>query len=154
MIELSTVMSVGTAGLGDGAVVVGVDGTDTSQHALAVAAELATGLGARLWAVHALGLMTVIDGEHVPSEGRQEEVADHARRRWCHDLDRIAGLHWDADVTYGSPPDVLLQVARDRDASLIVVGTRAEHREAELGSTSHHVVHRSDRPVVVVPPPG
>ena len=66
-------MSVGTAGLSDGAVVVGVDGTDTSQRALAVAAELATGLGARLWAVHALGMMTVIDGEHVSAEGRQED---------------------------------------------------------------------------------
>ncbi|MEM8620999.1 MAG: universal stress protein [Actinomycetota bacterium] len=143
-----------TAGLGDGAVVVGVDGTDTSRHALIVAAELAAGLGARLRAVHALGLMTVIDGEHVSSEGRQEEVADHAQRRWCSHLDQIAGLHWDVDVIYGSPPDVLLHAARDRDASLIVVGTRAAHREAELGSTSHHVVHHSDRPVVVVPPPG
>ncbi len=140
------------AALDDGAVIVGVDGSDTSRHALLVAADLASALGARLWAVHALGLMTVIDGEHVPSEGRQEEVAEHVRRRWCVDLDRIDNLRWDVDVVYGSPPDVMLNVARDRDAAIIVVGTRAEHRTAELGSTSHHVVHHSDRPVVVVPP--
>lgn len=145
-------MSATSAAPTRGPVVVGVDASDNAQHALGIASQLAVGLGVELLAVHALGLMTVIDGEHVSSEGRQDEVAELTRRRWCTALDDVADLGWDVRVVYGSPPDVLLDVADDVDAAMIVVGSRADRPELALGSTSTHVVHHADRPVVVVPP--
>jgi len=42
-------------------------------------------------------------------------------------------------------------MGRDLDASFVVVGSRGIGGVQALGSTSHHVVHGCDRPVVVVP---
>lgn len=50
---------------------------------------------------------------------------------------------------------VLLGVAAEEDARMIVVGSRG-HREfaaVPLGSTSFQLVMGADRPVLVVPPP-
>ena len=135
-----------------GPIVVGVDGSANAQQALAVAAKLARSLGADLTVFHALGLMTVIEGRHVPSEGHRDDLERLLRNEWCHALQGDPSLRWRAEIVYGSPADVLLNMGRDLDASFVVVGSRGIGNELALGSTSHHVVHHCDRPVVVVPP--
>jgi nucleotide-binding universal stress UspA family protein len=48
----------------------------------------------------------------------------------------------------------LLELAEAEDADAIVVGTRGRTGVGSLiGSVSDGLVHHSDRPVVVVPPP-
>ena len=135
-----------------GPVVVGVDGSSNAQRALAVAADLARAVDADLAVFHALGLMTVIEGRHVPSEGHRDALERLLRTEWCHALQGDPSLRWRAEIVYGSPADVLLNLGRDLDASFVVVGSRGVGDEQALGSTSHHVVHHCDRPVVVVPP--
>lgn len=135
-----------------GPVVVGVDGSSNAQRALAVAADLARAVDADLAVFHALGLMTVIEGRHVPSEGHRDDIERLLRTEWCHALQGDPSLRWRAEIVYGSPADVLLNLGRDLDASFVVVGSRGVGDEQALGSTSHHVVHHCDRPVVVVPP--
>jgi nucleotide-binding universal stress UspA family protein len=135
-----------------GPVIVGVDGSSNSLRALAVAAELARRLDLELVVLHAVGLMTVIDGSHVPSEGRREELERLLREQWCATL--TDELRWRAELVDGSPADVVMKMTSELDASLVVVGSRGVGDELALGSTSHHVVHHSDRPVVVVPPLG
>ena len=51
--------------------------------------------------------------------------------------------------------DALLALASEREARLIVVGTYGESplRSAILGSTPHKLLHLSEVPVLVVPPP-
>jgi nucleotide-binding universal stress UspA family protein len=51
------------------------------------------------------------------------------------------------------PAHGLVELADQRDARLIVVGTRGESAilGALLGSTPHKLLQVSDRPVVVVP---
>ena len=98
--------------------------------------------------------MTVIEGRHVPSEGHREDIERLLRNDWCASLQRHPSLRWRAEIVYGSPADVLLNQGTDLDASLVVVGSRGIGDELALGSTSHHVVHHCDRPVVVVPPLG
>jgi nucleotide-binding universal stress UspA family protein len=134
-----------------GPVVVGVDGSVNAQQALAVAADLARNLGAELTVFHALGLMTVIDGEHVPSEGHRETIERLLQTDWCHSLQGDPVLRWRAEIIDGNPADVLLHMGRDLDASFVVVGSRGIGGVQALGSTSHHVIHGCDRPVVVVP---
>jgi nucleotide-binding universal stress UspA family protein len=53
------------------------------------------------------------------------------------------------------PANGLVQLAGERDARVIVVGTGGESpiRGALLGSTAHKLLHVSDRPVLVVPSP-
>jgi nucleotide-binding universal stress UspA family protein len=135
-----------------GPVIVGIDGSANAQRALAVAADLARAVDADLAVFHALGLMTVIEGRHVPSEGHRDDIERLLRNEWCSALQGDRTLRWRAEIVYGSPAEVLLSLARDLDASFVVVGSRGIGDEQALGSTSHHVVHHSDRPVVVVPP--
>ena len=135
-----------------GPVVVGVDGSPNAQRALGLAADLARAFDVDLAVFHALGLMTVIEGRHVPSEGHRDDIERLLRTEWCHALQGDPSLRWRAEIVYGNPSDVLLNLGRDLDASFVVVGSRGVGDEQALGSTSHHVVHHCDRPVVVVPP--
>jgi len=131
-----------------GPVIVGVDGSPNAQGALALADELARRFGVELVVLHAVGLMSVIDGEHVPSEGRRDELERLLNDEWCSSLD---GTNWRCQLVDGSPADVLLKTGAELDATFVVVGSRGTGMERLLGSTSHHVVHHCDRPVVVVP---
>jgi nucleotide-binding universal stress UspA family protein len=136
----------------DGPVLVGVDGSATSARAVRDAGELAQRLGVELVVVHAVGLMSVIDGEHVPSEGRRDQLTALVDEQWCAPLREIDGLVWRSSLVVGPPAEVLVSQADVVDASLVVVGSRGVGREKLLGSTSHHLVHHCSRPVVVVPP--
>lgn len=80
-----------------------------------------------------------------------ETAADGADRATAAGLvaqPRIAERH--EDIT-----GVILAVAGDVDADVIVLGTRGRSgvKSLMLGSVSHGVVHRADRPVLVVPSP-
>jgi len=98
-------------------------------------------------------LMTVIDGQHVPSEGRRDEIEHLLHDEWCSSLQSDLSLRWRAEIVYGSPADVLLDAAHDLQASFVVVGSRGTGGELLLGSTSNHVVQHCNYPVVVVPLP-
>lgn len=134
-------------------VVVGADGSSNSRHALLLAARLAAATGAELLVVHALGLTSILEGEHVLTEGNEEALERQLLDDWCAPLHEVDGFAWRAEMRHGSPADVLLGAAGE-GASLVVVGTRGMREDSDhlLGSTSHHVVHRCPCPVVVVPP--
>lgn len=133
-------------------VVVGVDGSPDAQHALRLARDVAARFDAELVVTHAVGLMTIIDGEHVPSEGRRAEIERLVEQVWCAPLRSDPQVPWRALLVDGPPADALLATAAEVDAEFIVVGSRGTGKEQVLGSTSHHVVHHTDRPVIVVPP--
>ena len=70
-----------------------------------------------------------------------------------------AGVPADAEVAEGDPAEVILDVARNWDADLVVVGSRDlnSFAGAVLGSVSRAVLHHADRPVLVIkglPPAG
>jgi len=135
-----------------GPVVVGIDGSSNSRRAIGVAAELALAFDLDLAAFHALGLMTVIEGEHVPTASHRDDIERLLRHDWCAPLAANPSLRWRAELVYGSPASVLLGMAAEYDASFVVVGSRGLNDEHALGSTSHHVVHHGACPIVVVPP--
>ena len=58
-------------------------------------------------------------------------------------------------ILEGNAADRVVQFARDRNAPLIVVGSRGlgAVAGAVLGSVSTAIIHRADRPVLVVPTP-
>lgn len=63
-------------------------------------------------------------------------------------VDDVEGVVVDA-----RPAEALLQVARERDARMIVVGAHGGHplTGAVLGSVPHKLLHLSKVPVLVVP---
>jgi len=134
-----------------GPVLVGVDGSAGATRAVGVAAELARALQAELAVVHAVGMTAHVDGELVPAEGHLDEIERELRSEWCRAVPD--DIRWQAVLEYGTPADVLTRLAAERGAALVVVGARGvgEASPSLLGSTSHHVVHHCDRPVVVVP---
>lgn len=60
-------------------------------------------------------------------------------------------VRYETEVLQGTPADAILELARDRNADLIVVGSRGRGRitGTVLGSVSTAIVHRADRPVLV-----
>jgi nucleotide-binding universal stress UspA family protein len=75
---------------------------------------------------------------------RLEEGSDFAHE---------AGGEVETVILERAPAQALAELSTERDARMIVVGTRGESplRGALLGSTPHKLLHVADRPVLVVP---
>lgn len=134
-------------------IVAGVDGSDNSVVALGWAADLAVLVDAEVVAVHALGLLERLDGgEAPPAHPAGDDVRRRFEEAWCAPLDR-PGLRSRRVMREGPPPLVLLAVADEEGADLVVVGTRGvgDNLELLMGSTSTHVVGNAHCPVTVVP---
>ena len=140
-------------------IVVGVDGSANSQQALVWAAELARAVDAEVVAVHSVGLLerfAAADSEAASESESGDPRYSEARHlfdtQWCAPLDdpetRSVRLLRD-----GNPVSVLLAVAEEVDADLIVVGSRGlgGYPELLLGSTSMQIAQHSTRPVVIIP---
>jgi nucleotide-binding universal stress UspA family protein len=137
----------------NGPVVVGVDGSANSRHALVQAGRHADATGVPLVVVHAIGLTEEIDGEHVPTFGRRNEIAA-LLDRWCDAVREVGIVDFEQRLIDGPPVDVLLRVADDTGAGAIVIGRRGIGGRPELllGSTAHQVVEHARCPVLVIPP--
>jgi nucleotide-binding universal stress UspA family protein len=128
----------------------------SSDHALAVAADLARRLGARIHVVHAIRLD---DYPVDPDASDWEEqgaaaIAEHRR----HVARVLAGslVRWSYEARHGEPAPVLAHVAAEHNALMIVVGSRGEGLRRALArladpSVSHGVIARHSCPVLVVP---
>jgi len=67
---------------------------------------------------------------------------------------RKAGVRVSSACTRDHPVDLLLNVAHEIQADMIVVGAKGPGtvHDVALGSTAMKLLHHSDIPVVVVPP--
>lgn len=129
-------------------VVVGVDASAESLAALDWALALVTALGARLIVVHGVGLLE--EGGYRPRPDLDGFVVA-ARRR--------AGGPAEADVDViledGPAAEVLVRIAEQEDAGLIVVGSRGMGQAPRLlGSVSEGVLAHAHVPVLIVPATG
>lgn len=107
-----------------GSIVVGVDGSESSHRAFAIAEELADRLGVPLRALH------------VASGHDTSPLAD--------DL----GFEVEEVHQHVTPADALC--ARVTDVDLLVVGSRSLHGVRALGSVSEAVAHHSPASVLIV----
>jgi nucleotide-binding universal stress UspA family protein len=134
--------------VGDGDVIlVGKDGSEGAQQALAWAHGLASGTGAELRAVHA---WRAVESERPPrtSERLRSRAAD-AVEGWTQQVvDDV-----ESEEMEGDPRDVLVRAAERFDPALTVVGRRGAGglRSMRLGSTANHLVRHSTTNVAVVP---
>lgn len=133
-------------------IVVGVDGSTNAADALDWAITLARPHGARITAVHALGLLDRLAHERVTTGDHREAITEEFRAQWCAALDD-AGVECDRQIVDGPPADVILATAEAAGADLVVVGERGIGAGAasELGSTSRRVLASATVPVLVVP---
>jgi nucleotide-binding universal stress UspA family protein len=133
-------------------IVVGLDGSEQAAHALRWAVGLADSFDAEVLAVHAL------EAKEAPRPPGVEPLPDRERRaemldEWCEPA-RAAGVTVATEVVAGDPRDVLVDLADERGADLLVVGSHGQGPVARLliGSTAAGVAQRAELPVAVVPP--
>jgi nucleotide-binding universal stress UspA family protein len=133
-----------------GDLVVGYDGTDGARAALKAAVELADELGDGVVAVFAYTV------------GRLGgEVADYAQALHEHaqtvlqEARSIGGEGLEVVELEQSPAEALIEVADQRNARMIVVGSYGERplKSALVGATPNKLLHLAERPVLVVRAP-
>ena len=143
-------------------IVVGVDGSEDSKAALAVAEGLADRLGARLVLANVveyahspnatLGPMGPGIGAPVPfvDAGEQVQAAEALLERIVEEADVEA----ETRVVAGLAGERLADLADQEDAAMVVVGSRGRgaFKAAFLGSVSTSLIGVARRPVLVVPP--
>ncbi|MEZ5102505.1 MAG: universal stress protein [Thermoleophilia bacterium] len=135
-------------------IVLGFDGSPVARLALERAASLA-GPGGHVAVVSALPTESPFLRPGIPFD--EEDVAEQRR-----ELDGAGALLRERGVEHslldpvGDPAETLCEVARERVADLIVVGShgRGAAARALLGSVSSSVVHHAPCDVLVVRLPG
>lgn len=142
-------------------IVVGSDGSEQGQQAVAFAADFALQLHAEVVLVHAVGMFpppiaSAAGGMMYVPQGVIDASRDELERRVHAEYAKPlidAAVPWSAEIREGWAPRVLADVAREVDARFIVVGNRGLHALGELflGSTSHALTHQTTVPLVVVP---
>jgi nucleotide-binding universal stress UspA family protein len=155
--------------------VVGYDGSEAAERALARAADLAEALAARLVVVSVFGLggLPTPDFESIPplplggplpgggtipvpaaDPETTHELEELAKQRLEQARTKLSQRRLEADYVarLGEPAETLLDVADERDADLVVVGSR-EHGFLErllARPVEEAVARRAERDVLLV----
>jgi nucleotide-binding universal stress UspA family protein len=134
-------------------IVLGYDGSECAERALEIAISLAKPIGEPLL----IAFAAQPPGRSVGDEYR-EHLAVLEERGTKLTGDAVtravdAGVTAEAVIADQKVVDLLLDLAEDREARMIVVGTYSESplRGAVLGSTPHKLLHLSKVPVLAVP---
>jgi nucleotide-binding universal stress UspA family protein len=147
-------------GTAPGGIVCGVDGSAHARHAAIAALTLAERLGTRLTLVHvapARSLLPVASPRadvETSASARSADVAkSEADEAFASMSPEISRANADREVRRGKPAGVLAELADERGAELIVVGSRGRGawRSAALGSVSAELIRLAPCPVMIVP---
>lgn len=146
-------------------IVVPVDGSAHANAAVDIASELAAKLGSKLILLNVIsrlgtyrvpeGLKSYVELEHVHltehdllQSAANEIVANAEKRARAQGANKIETL-----VTTGDPAQRIVELARDRNVSLIAMGRRGlgDLKGLLLGSVSHKVSQLAECPCMTVP---
>src|SRR5256885_7550271 len=137
-------------------IAVGTDGSSTASKAVEFALDLADRYGARV---------VFISSYRPVSESRlrQEQKEAPQELQWVlnpaedveatlRDVEELAeqrGLKWTSEAREGDPADVLVDLAEDHEADVLVIGNKGMHRRG-LGSGPQNGSHQADCSLLIV----
>jgi nucleotide-binding universal stress UspA family protein len=132
-------------------IIVGYDGSECAKAALRAALEVGKAYGEKVTIAFGYELSPV-GGELHDYHAALKELATK-RVTEATELAATDGAEVEGVILEEEPAKGLAELAAERDARVIVVGTHGESplRGALLGSTPHKLLHLADRPVLVVP---
>lgn len=143
----------GVVGEAMGRVLVAVDGSDNAHTALRWVAELVSGTDA---------VVDVVAVETIPAitaesrSGWRDDLLGRLEGEWTEEL-TDAGVAFEPHALSGiAIADVIVDTAQACGADLIVAGMRGTggFTGLRLGSVASRLLHKVDRPVVLIPPVG
>jgi nucleotide-binding universal stress UspA family protein len=134
-------------------VVIATDGSASADRAVAVGARMARTLGTGAVLVYVRPSIGPLGEPYYQEKLTEQMTYARAAVDRAATLVRGEGPDADCEILEGSPADRVVELARTRDAPMIVVGSRGlgAVTGALLGSVSSAIIHRADRPVLVVP---
>ena len=137
-------------------IAVGTDGSETAQRAVDFAMDMAERYDAKLVLASAYRPVseTRLTGERdaAPADVQwsvnpNQEVEDILRN--AEETARDRGLKFVSEARTGDPADVLVAIAGDAGADVLVVGNKGMHRRM-LGSVPNTISHKATCSVVIV----
>jgi nucleotide-binding universal stress UspA family protein len=139
-------------------ILVCVDLSDATEEILKTIEKLCRPLNAKIWLLHnAMPEPDTIEFKVDPIEARESLAKKfHRQHRQIQGLAeqlRKSGVDATALLVHGKTVDTILTEAADLDIDLIVVGSHGHGAMYQLlvGSISEGVLHRSSKPVLVIP---
>lgn len=133
-------------------ILVPIDGSKTSFDALDIAIEIARACHSTILGIHTVSFLpTGFMPSVVPYEIYQKKEAgkfmEKAKIRAAK-----KGILFKYTITFGSPAEHVINIAKSKKFDLIVIGARGRGRVKELflGSVSNAVIHKAGIPVMVV----
>jgi nucleotide-binding universal stress UspA family protein len=134
-----------------------VDFSDASHEALLAAVRLAREFDATLTILHVYSLPVVAVPEMSLNPAIYDQIlksAEEGLARWTREASQLGAHRVDSAKLEGVPWDVIVKVAREGGADVVILGThgRTGLRHALLGSVAERVVRHAPCPVLVVRP--
>jgi nucleotide-binding universal stress UspA family protein len=138
-----------------GDIILGYDGLEEAKAALRVAVQVAAAFQRPIVLVFGYG-QTPMGGDFKDLRHAVREIGEKfgaEAKQLAHEQDSSVSV--EMELVDDRPADAILRAAEEHDALLIVVGaeSRGPIAGSLLGSATYQVVHRSPRPVLVVPTP-
>ena len=137
-------------------VAVGTDGSPTATKAVKFALDLAERFGARVVFITSYRPVSESRLKHEQKDAPQElqwsiNPAEDVEAT-LRDVEEMAdqrGLEWTSEAREGDPADVLVDIADEHGADVLVIGNKGMHRRV-LGSVPNSVSHKARCSVMIV----
>lgn len=136
-------------------IVLGLDGSESSDHALQHATMLAKEQDSHVKVVHVIEVVAGRGGglRHLDEDELKLKIGQQTQGLVDAGIDAVLEYH---SAMAGGPAHVIAEVAARSDADLIVTGTRGQTATVGilLGSVAHRLLHLTHCPLLVIPPAG